>query len=149
MKILKSILLLILSAFLIQIITYFTISKNKLIEQIGLNYESTVLFAKGNSFDEFYIVSELITTEYQITIFFKKLKNIKFDFCESLENCPDLKKSEYFYHYLVGNLNKNPFMINKIYETELAKNHAASWESEYFWVLFKWVLIEKRMTGIS
>ncbi len=149
MKKLKTILLIILSVFLIQIITYYTISKNKLIEQIGLNYESTVLFEKGNYFDEFYVVSELITKEYQITKYFKKFEDIKFETCVSAENCPNLRKSENFYHYFVGNLNKNPFVINKIGETELAKEYGASWESEYIWIIFKWVLIEKRMTGIS
>ena len=138
----------ILMIILVQVCSFYTISDRRLIEQIGLNYETNLIFEKENNL-KIGFVSKMDLTEKQIQNNFSKFRNRKIKICKTQQECTGLKGSEEFYIYWFNSKIKNPFWINKIEEGEFAEFFGASWESEYIWVIYKWVFIEKESTGIS
>jgi len=149
MIVLKKIGVAIIILMFIQIVTFYTIAESSLVMEIGSNYESYVLQFEENEFKDIGVISELNLTKEQVIENFKEFEPNKIKICKSKSDCSNLRETYYFYLYAFDFETKNPFIINVINESELAKEYGASWESKYIWIIYKWILVEKTNTGIS
>ena len=149
MIVLKKIGVAILVLITIQTVTFYTIGVSSLVKEIGRNYESYVLQYEENEFKDITVISELNPTKEQVIEYFSKFKPYNLEVCTSISDCSDLRKTDFFYLYGFDFETKNPFTINLINEGESAKEYAATWDSKYIWIVYKWILIEKVNTGVS
>ncbi|BDD04562.1 hypothetical protein [Aureibacter tunicatorum] len=149
MRFIKQICLGIFGLILIQLVTFYTIGKNSLIDKIGEHYETFVFDYGDNHFDNVGIISNLEITNDEARTNFVKFKESNVFLCNDFVASSELKKTKDFYIYHILYESQNPFWINKVYEYELVNEFGATWESEYIWALYKWILIEKNNTGIS
>ena len=133
----------------LQATTFYFISENKLVRHIGKNYETTTFKNVENPDKNISFVSELIKSKEIIKKNFKLFDTEEFRVCEKVEKCDSLKTGYFYYFYFGFANNKNPFIINEIVEVEYAQYYAARWDSKYIWILFDWVLLDKKMTGQS
>lgn len=149
MRYLKIIGLFISCICMIQTLTYFTISQNSLIKGIGKNYETFVFEYAENIITDVHIISTMNPSKRQIEENFNVFNSYNFEICEQISTCSYDSNSDYFYLYSFYNNTKNPFTINIIREGEMAKEFGAAWESKYVWILFRWILLDKRNTSVS
>lgn len=133
----------------IQIVTFYSISENSLIKELGKNYESYVLQYNKNDFKNIGVISKLNPRKELVKKYFKAFKPYNLKICISYSDCSNLRKKNNFYLYFFDFETKNPFTTNTITEGEFAKDFGAGWQSKYIWILYKWILIEKKITGIS
>lgn len=148
-KIIKNTSLLILGISLIQLSTFYAFANQEIIKSIGANYEAYAVGVFESEVGNISFISKSISTEKQVQKYFKGFENKKIRICQSTEACPASRATDDFYIYCFDFKKKNPFGVSVIEEIEFAKFFAASWESKYVWIFYKWVLIEKASTGIS
>lgn len=132
-----------------QIFTFYTISKDLLIKEIGRNYQSYVLTYENNEFRNLGMISSSTLSKKEVLESFKEFKPLNLTFCSSISDCTRTLDLDSLYLYGCDIEIRNPFYINLIKEVEYAKQYGASWDSKYIWVICKWILIEKTNTGIS
>ena len=131
---------------LLQFCTFHLFAKRAILPEINVNMESMVL--EHNHFDSVLIISDYEFSnkqlERRLTFFgdlplgFMNHQNFKIKRVDSLM----------LTHSIM--LNKlTPFGISKIYEQEFAPGFMCDWNSKYVWILFDWVLIEKKMKSIT
>lgn len=149
MTILKNISTGVLMLIFVQLFTFYTISESYLIDVLGENHESYVLNYGNNAFKDIEFLTELDLTSEQIKESFKDFKDYDIRICEVMSDCSGQRKSEDFYLYMLDIEREGPLFVNIIIEGEMAKEFGACWHSKYIWVLYKWILIEKKNTGIS
>jgi hypothetical protein len=149
MIVLKRIGIVLIVLITIQTITFYTISESFLVKEIGSNYESYVLQFEENKIKDIGVISELELTKEKVIESFKEFEPYNLTICKSIFDCSDLQETEFFYLYWFDFETKNPFTINSINEGEFAKEYGAGWDSKYIWIIYKWILIEKKNTGIS
>lgn len=149
MSLLKKTGTVILFVIAIQTITFYTIGVGSIAEQIGENYESYVLDYEENEFEDIGVISQLNPSKEQVVAYFNKFKKYELKICTSTLDCSDLLKTDNGYLYWFDFETKHPFTINIIREAEAATEYGASWDSEYIWIICKWILIDKTNTGIS
>lgn len=145
-SILRGVLYVLLILGAIQSVTYYTISGRKLIKATGKNYETFVL--DRNTFTGITFVTNIKVEPQSIKKNFAEFQSYDVVISEDYEN-PFAPVSAERYEYIIKKETKNPFGIHNIWEMEHAPYYGASWESEYIWVLFDWVLIKKENKGIS
>ncbi len=149
MKFIKGLCLIIVLGIGVQIFSYLVFGKRQLVNHVGDNYKSMILDYKENQFDEFFFINNLDVSNEQVKKYFKLFKNRTVEICPSLEACPNARRSDSFYNYFIEEEVEIPFLRSKIIESEMAFQFAATWKSRYVWVFYKWILIDKEMTGIS
>lgn len=130
----------------VHLVTFYTISEDRLISAVGRNYETYVLDL--NEFSGVTFLSETETDAEMVKNHFKLFEKYEVNESNDFEN-PIAPISENRYEYMIKNEAKNPFKVNVVKEWEHAPEFAASWESKYVWILFDRVLIKKENTGIS
>jgi hypothetical protein len=130
----------------IQSVTYYTISGRKLIKATGKNYDTFVL--DRNRFTGITFVTNSKVEPQSIKKNFALFQSYDVEISGDYEN-PFTPISEERYEYIIKNKTRNPFVINDVWEMEHAPYYGASWESEYIWILFDWMLIKKENKGIS
>ncbi|NMM50811.1 hypothetical protein [Marinigracilibium pacificum] len=130
-------------------LTFYTIADKYLVNELGKYHESYVLNYKGNEFENIGIITEFELSKEQFEESFHVFKLMNLRFCTSINDCNELYKTDTFFFYIFDVKSRNPFGVNIISESEMAKFYGANWESKYIWVICKWVLLEKENTGIS
>lgn len=132
----------------LQSITFYTIADDQLVGALGENYESFVYGYQENQFDHIVIISKTNPGSDRILEAFPEFRSHALTVCKSQEKCSNIKTGE-FYLYHFDYTFKTPFFINVINESEMAHEYGASWSSQYVWVFYKWILVNKKNTGIS
>jgi len=132
----------------IQYSTYYFIAEKSLIKAIGRHYETYVFDYMDNEYDNIVFISKLPISPSVIQTHFLKFKNRTVRTCIIYDDC-DFSRVGDFYNYIIDAKMWHPFAQHKVVETEFADSFGADWRSEYIWVLFHWVLIEKENIGVS